>query len=345
MSGEERGARLREAGPVALEPPIDEAKQTASVAARVVFLALTLLVVLPTPFSSPPRALAAGVIFGVVFAHPYAAESRRASKVLLQVSVVALGFTMDLPGVLRAGASGLVYTLLGIAGTLLAGCMLGKSLGVAQKPSYLIALGTAVCGGSAIAAVGPVIDASDEEMSVSIGTVFVLNALGLLAFPWIGHALDLSEPQFGLWAALSIHDTSSVVAAGARYGALALAIATAVKLARALWIVPLTLGSALWQTRKDHRAHPARIQWPWFILFFLLAALCSSYLPAAAGVYPFLARAGRLGLTLTLFLIGTGITRESLRRMGPRPLLQGAVLWIVVASVSLFLIDAGWIGL
>lgn len=290
-------------------------------------------------------ALALGVLFGLAFKHPYAAQSRSVSKLLLQASVVALGFAMDLQQVLRAGASGFVYTLLGIVFALAIGTLLGTMLRVPGKSSYLISTGTAICGGSAIAAVGPVIDASDEEMSVSIGTVFILNAVGLFVFPMIGSALRLSEPQFGLWAALAIHDTSSVVGAGAKYGAIALAIATTVKLARALWIVPLTLASAAWLHHQDHRPHKAKIQWPWFILFFLLAAVCNSYFVAGASVYPWLSKAGRLGLTLTLFLIGTGITRESLKRVGIRPLLQGILLWIMVAAVSLFLIRAGWISI
>ncbi len=311
--------------------------------ARVVFLLLALFSALPTPWSSPPLALALGVVFGLAGRHPYPAESQKASKLLLQASVVALGFAMNVPQVLRAGASGFAYTLLGILFALAVGTWLGRRLGVPARPSYLISVGTAICGGSAIAAVGPVMKASDEEMSVSIGTVFLLNAVGLFVFPMVGSALQLSEPQFGLWAALAIHDTSSVVGAGANYGALALAIAATVKLARALWIVPVALASAAWLRHQDHQEHRANIQWPWFILFFLLAAVCNSYLTAGAPLYPWLAKAGRLGLMLTLFLIGTGMTRESVRRVGIRPLVQGVVLWIVVAAASLVLIRAGWI--
>ncbi len=311
--------------------------------ARALFLLLAASFVLPTPWSSPPLALAVGVVFGLTLRHPYLAQSQKASKVLLQASVVALGFAMDLNQVLRAGASGFVYTLLGIGFALGVGTLLGRMLHVPGKPSYLISVGTAICGGSAVAAVGPVLEASDEEMSVSIGTVFVLNAVGLFVFPVMGSMLGLTQSQFGLWAALAIHDTSSVVGAGAKYGAAALAIATTVKLARALWIVPLALASAAWLRHKDHRVHKAAIQWPWFILLFLLAAVCNSYLAVGAPLYPWLGRAGRVGLTLTLFLIGSGLTRESLKRVGIRPLVQGVVLWIIVAAVSLLLIRAGWI--
>jgi uncharacterized membrane protein YadS len=194
-----------------------------------------------------------------------------------------------------------------------------------------------------------VVDANDEEMSVSIGTVFLLNAIGLLVFPPIGHALALSEPRFGLWAALAIHDTSSVVGAGAKYGAVALTVATTVKLARALWIVPLTLGTAGVRARRTH-SHASEekakksIVWPWFILFFLGAAVLRTYFTALAPVYPWLAKAGRIGLTITLFLIGTGMTRASLKKVGLRPLVHGVVLWIVVAASSLALIRSGLIG-
>lgn len=309
--------------------------------ARVTFFLVLIFVALPTPWTSPPLALVLGVLFGLAFAHPYAAESRKYSKILLQAAVVALGFHMDLQQVLRAGRSGFVYTLVGIGFALGLGWVLGRMLGVAAKSSYLISVGTAICGGSAIAAVGPVVEANDEEMSVSIGTVFLLNAAGLLMFPPIGHLLGLTESQFGLWAALAIHDTSSVVGAGAKYGAIALTVATTVKLARALWIVPLTLATAA----VRHRGREARIQWPWFILFFLLAAVCNSYVSAGAGVYPWLGQAGKIGLTVTLFLIGTGITRASLRRVGARPLIQGVVLWVIVALASLWAIRAGWAAL
>ena len=313
--------------------------------ARVVFFAL--LVFAATPWSSPPLALALGVAFGMLAPHPYAAGARKASKTLLQVSVVALGFAMNLEQVLRAGRSGFAYTLAGIAFALALGALLGRVLGVPKKAAYLISVGTAICGGSAIAAVGPVVDANDEEMSVSIGTVFLLNAVGLLVFPPVGHALGLSEPRFGLWAALAIHDTSSVVGAGAKYGATALTVATTVKLARALWIVPLTLGTAAVRARvehKDAKGATRSIAWPWFILFFLGAAVLATYAPIGAPIYPWLSKAGRVGLTVTLFLIGTGMSRASLRKVGARPLLHGVALWVVVGVTSLLMIRSGLIG-
>lgn len=311
---------------------------------RVLFLALLLAVSIPSPVSSPAAALVVGAVFGLFRPHPFPKESRHASKILLQASVVGLGFAMNLQQVLRAGASGFLYTALGIAFALGLGWLLGKALTVQARASYLISVGTAICGGSAIAAVGPVMEATDEEMSVSIGTVFLLNAVGLIIFPILGHRFALTEPAFGLWSALAIHDTSSVVGAAAQYGTLALAIATTVKLARALWIVPLTLATAA--IRHKASAGAARkIAWPWFILFFLVAAVLNTYVREGAAVYPWLVKAAKIGLTTTLFLIGTGITRDNLRRVGFRPLAMGVLLWTVVAVSSFIFIRIGWISL
>ncbi len=318
---------------------------------RAAFLLLLALVVIPFHWMSPPLALVLGVAFGMTTTHPYAAAARRASKLLLQASVVALGFAMNLDDVLRAGRSGFLYTLMGISSALLAGSALARALRVPGKAGWLISVGTAICGGSAIAAMGPAVEAADEEMSISMGTVFLLNAVGLVLFPPLGHGFSLSERQFGLWAALAIHDTSSVVGAGARYGAVALTIATTVKLARALWIVPLTLGTASvrsWLRRRERGASSGkapRLQWPWFILFFLVAAVLDSYVPAGAPLYPWLAKAGKVGLTVTLFLIGTGMSRASLAKVGVRPLVLGVALWVIVATSSLALIRMGIISI
>jgi len=244
---------------------------------------------------------------------------------------------MNLHDVIRAGRSGFVYTLFGIGFAMAAGILLGRVLLVAKEPAYLISTGTAICGGSAIAAVGPITGATDEEMAVSLGTVFVLNSVALLTFPAIGTALRLTQTQFGLWAALAIHDTSSVVGAAAKYGATALQVGTTVKLARALWIVPLALGTALVKHAK------AKVQWPWFIALFCVAAVCSTYLPAGHGAYGVLSRVARLGLTATLYLIGTGLSLATLKQVGHRPLIQGVVLWLLISVVSLALIYAGWI--
>lgn len=288
-------------------------------------------------FLSPPFALAVGLIFGLVFTHPFLGDSKNLAKFLLQASVVALGFGMNLREVLRAGRSGFLYTAVGITFAMATGLLIGRFLKVAKTASFLITAGTAICGGSAIAAVAPIVQASDEEMAVSLGTVFILNSVALLLFPAIGWALHLSQEQFGLWSALGIHDTSSVVGATARYGPVALVVGTTVKLARALWIVPLSLSTAAIKKTKG------RIQWPWFILFFCMAAVVNTYLPQAAHLSASLSTLGKLGLTATLFLIGTGISRSTIKQVGARPFVQGVLLWIIVGGLSLALILRGLI--
>lgn len=300
-------------------------------------LFLSLLAFTLSPWASPPMALVLGIGFALLFGHPYASQVKSATKPLLQASVVGLGFGMDLQQVLRAGSHGLVYTAGGIAFSMLFGILLGRWLRVRATISALISTGTAICGGSAIAAMGPILGADGDEMSVSLGTVFVLNSVALLAFPAIGTALGLTQEQFGLWAALAIHDTSSVVGATVKYGAGALAVGTTVKLARALWIVPMSLAAAAL------RRSEARTQWPWFILFFALAAALATYLPAGAGLYRTLNAGAKVGLTTTLFMIGSGISKAALRKVGVRPLLQGLLLWLVVACLSLALILSGLI--
>lgn len=246
---------------------------------------------------------------------------------------------MNLHQVLRAGRSGFLYTAVGIAFALAVGTAIARMVAVERRAAFLISTGTAICGGSAIAAVGPVLGATEDEMSVSLGTVFMLNSVALLTFPAIGSALQLSQTQFGLWAALAIHDTSSVVGACAKYGAVALATGTTVKLARALWIVPITVATAVKTGSKT------RIQWPWFILFFCLAAMANTYLLAGLPVYQLLSQAGKLMLVFTLFLIGATLSPSALRKVGPRPLIQGVLLWIVVGVTSLLMIRAGWINI
>ncbi len=288
---------------------------------------------------SPPVALAAGIVYGFSFIHPFHAGSRRGSKLLLQFSVVGLGFGMNLQQVLEAGRTGFFYTACSIVAVLSLGWALGKLLRVRATTSYLISAGTAICGGSAIAAISPITEATEEEIAVSLGTIFILNSIALIAFPFIGARLHMSQTQFGLWSALAIHDTSSVVGAAAKFGALALAVGTTVKLVRALWIVPLSIGTAALRKSK------ARIQWPWFILFFCLAAVANTYVHFLEPAYPVLKHLGVLGLAVTLYLIGTGLSARTIRQVGPRPLLQGVLLWIAIASGSLALIRLGWIHL
>jgi uncharacterized integral membrane protein (TIGR00698 family) len=290
-------------------------------------------------FASPPVALALGLIFGLAFTHPYCKGARKLSRFLLQASVVGLGFGMNLHEVIRVGRTGFLYTLLSISFTMFAGMALAALFKVERRPAFLISTGTAICGGSAIAAVGPITHASDEEMAISLGTVFVLNSLALLTFPFLGSAFRLTQTQFGLWAALAIHDTSSVVGAAAKYGAIALAVGTTVKLARALWIVPVSVVTAIVKGGKT------KIQWPWFIALFCLAAVCNTYLPAGTPAYGPLTKLAKIGLTATLYLIGSGISIATLKEVGHRPLLQGVALWLLVSVASLWLIRAGWIAL
>src|SRR5262249_2868112 len=304
-------------------------------APKILFIVLFLACL--TGWISPPVALLMGIAFGLTVSNPLLAETRKSSRFLLQASVVALGFGMNLHEVLRAGHNGFLYTAAGISFAICAGLLLGGWLRVRGNSSYLITVGTAICGGSAIAAVGPVLQADPEEMAISLGTVFVLNSIALLVFPPLGSALHLSQSQFGLWAALAIHDTSSVVGATARYGPEALLIGTTVKLARALWIVPVALATAAIKHNKT------RLQLPWFILLFCLAAVVNSYAPAAAKVTHALFVIGRVGLVGTLFLIGSGISRATLIAIGWRPLLMGVLLWLIVGSTSLYLVHSGLI--
>jgi uncharacterized integral membrane protein (TIGR00698 family) len=297
------------------------------------------LIISASGYVSPPIALTVGIIFGLSVAHPLPADSRDLSRFLLQASVVALGFGMNLHEVIKAGRSGFVYTALGISFALIVGLALGKFLQVRGNASYLITTGTAICGGSAIAAIAPIIQADEQETAVSLATIFILNSVALIAFPLIGAAQHLSQTQFGLWSALAIHDTSSVVGATSKYGAQALIVGTTVKLARALWIVPLALGTAAVKRSKS------KVQLPWFILLFCLAAVVNTYIASASLFSTTLFTLGRYGLTATLFLIGSSISRASLKKVGWRPLAQGIALWVIVAVTSLYFIHIGWISL
>jgi uncharacterized integral membrane protein (TIGR00698 family) len=288
-----------------------------------------------TPYISPPLALGLGLFLALKIGNPFTRTIGRWTRILLQTSVVLLGFGMNLTNVLKAGKDGIYFTIATIFGTLIFGWLLGKLLNINEKISALISSGTAICGGSAIAAVAPAIDADSEEISVSLCTVFILNSVALVVFPFVGQALGLSENQFGIWAAIAIHDTSSVVGASARYGSEALQIATTVKLARALWIAPVALIFAL--IYRKH-ANKTKIAIPWFIFLFLLATVARTYAPNwfQPSIFDALVNLAKAGLTVTLFLIGSSLSRETLRKVGLKPFLQGVVLWIVISLVSLW---------
>ncbi|SEG43692.1 conserved hypothetical integral membrane protein [Bryocella elongata] len=301
---------------------------------------------------SPAFALLLGLVLALVTEHPFRTEAHKLTKFLLQAAVVLLGFGMNLGAVARAGRMGFGYTAISIVFALSLGLLLGKLMRVKPRASLLIAAGTAICGGSAIAAIGPVCEAGEDEMAVALGTVFSLNAVALLLFPFVGHLVGLSQAQFGLWSALAIHDTSSVVGATAKYGPQALEIGTTVKLVRSLWIVPLALVVAFWTSRNgrlatasgEHTAKTnAKIAWPWFIALFLAAAAVRSFYPEATGVWTKLSGLGRNAMEVVLLLIGASLSPAMLKRVGWKPMLQGVLLWIVVATLSLVAIHLHWI--
>ena len=296
-----------------------------------------LIIACLTPYVSPPVALALGLALAFTVGNPFQGKIGKPTRILLQVSIVLLGFGMDLSKVIAAGRSGILFTIATIFGTLALGCFLGKILKVKDKTSSLISSGTAICGGSAIAAVAPAIRADSEEISVSLATIFILNSVAFFIFPAIGHWLNLSPNQFGVWSAIAIHDTSSVVGAAAKFGGEALQVATALKLARALWIIPVTLFFAFVYRSNDSEKR-TKIAVPWFIFLFLLATILRTYAPAKMppSIFDSLVNTAKTGLTITLFLIGASLSRSALKTVGVRPLIQGILLWIVISIVSLF---------
>lgn len=284
---------------------------------------------------TPPVVLFLGLAFALACGQAYPKFNKKASKYLLQYSVVGLGFGMNLHASLASGKEGMMFTVVSVVGTLLVGWVIGRFfLKMDKNTSYLISSGTAICGGSAIAAVGPVLKAKDSEMSVALGTIFILNAIALFLFPVIGHALGMSQEDFGLWAAIAIHDTSSVVGAGAAYGEEALQIATTVKLTRALWIIPLALVTSLIFKNKGQK-----INIPWFIFFFVLAMLFNTYVLSVSetgmAIGNFINDFARKSLTITLFFIGASLSFDVLKTVGVRPLVQGVLLWVVISLSTL----------
>jgi uncharacterized integral membrane protein (TIGR00698 family) len=294
-----------------------------------------------TNWISPPAALTLGILVALTLENPVPTTSRWVAKYLLQICVVLLGFSMDLAIVANAGSRGALFAAVSIATTFWLGERLRRWLGIPLPTSVLISAGTAICGGSAIAAMSSVIGATESEISVAMGTVFVLNAIALYIFPVLGHVFHLTPTQFGTWAGVAIHDVSSVVGAASHFGLGALETATAVKLSRALWIIPVALiaigmlkqvcGSESEQTRNS-------IQVPWFIGLFVLASTLRTFVPAFSIVVPEITRLSTSGFTLTLFLIGASLSQKTLRAVGWRPMVQGALLWIFISSSSLWLI-------
>lgn len=294
---------------------------------RIIFIALCTLCL--TPFISTTLALLMGVFFALFFTHPYPELNKTIPTYLLQVSIVGLGFGMNLFESLQTGSQGIFFTIVSVFGVLFLGILIGKWLKLEKIITYLISAGTAICGGSAIAAVAPIVKAKEGEISVSIGTVFILNALALLLFPSIGHFFGLSQSDFGTWAAIAIHDTSSVVGAGAAYGEEALKIATTVKLTRALWIIPLCVVTALLFREKTEKMYK-----PWFIFFFVVAMLINTFSPLPQTISSHIVWLAKKGFTITLFFIGTNISFDMLKRVGPKAFIFGIILWAIISLFS-----------
>ena len=286
-----------------------------------------------TIFVSPPIALVLGLIVANLFGHPFLEINHKATNYLLQFSVVGLGFGMNVHSAVSAGKEGFLFTIISIVSTLILGAFLGKWFKTDKETSHLISCGTAICGGSAIAAIAPVIKSNEKQTSVALGVIFILNSVALFLFPAVGDWLDLSQKEFGLWCAIAIHDTSSVVGAASKYGPEALQIATTVKLARALWIIPVALITAFIFKNKS-----GKIKIPYFIGLFILAMIANTYLPQMKSIGPHFVSVAKIGLTVTLFLIGAGLNRTVLKSVGLKPLAQGILLWGFIATATLITI-------
>ena len=295
---------------------------------KIIFILLTVLCL--SGFISPPIALLLGLVVANLSGHPFLELNHKATTILLQLSVIGLGFGMNVNSALSAGKEGFIFTVASIFSTLILGFFIGKWLKIEKKTSHLISCGTAICGGSAIAAIAPVIKSDEKQTSVALGVIFILNSIALFLFPAIGHWLELSQQEFGLWCAIAIHDTSSVVGAANKYGTEALQIATTVKLARALWIIPIAL-----LTSVLFKNESSKVKIPYFIGLFILAMLMNTYIPQTALLAPYLVNIAKIGLTLTLFLIGAGLNFNVLKSVGLKPLFQGVLLWIFIGTAAL----------
>lgn len=300
-------------------------------AQQIIFVLLLLLCLFP--IISPPIALLLGLVVANLSGHPFLHLNHKATNILLQVSVVGLGFGMNVHSAVAAGKEGFFFTVVSIIVTIVLGTLLGKWFNIHKKTSHLISCGTAICGGSAIAAIAPVIQSDEKQTSVALGVIFILNSIALFVFPLVGHWLNMSQNDFGMWCAIAIHDTSSVVGAANKYGAEALQVATTVKLARALWIIPVALITAVVFKNKT-----SKVKIPYFIGLFILAMICNTYFSPVANITPHLVSIAKTGLTVTLFLIGAGLNRSVLKSVGLLPLVQGVLLWISIAVAALLAI-------
>ncbi|WP_417602753.1 YeiH family protein [Owenweeksia hongkongensis] len=299
---------------------------------KLVFIVLVFLCL--TPWMSPAIALLVGLVVAQTIGNPIQKVNSKVSSLLLKISVVGLGFGMNINSALETGKDGVIFTVVSITLTLFLGFLLGRIFRIDLQISRLVASGTAICGGSAIAAIAPVIKADEKQISVALGIVFILNSIALLVFPSIGHYLDMTQQQFGMWAAIAIHDTSSVVGAAAQYGAEALEVATTVKLTRALWIIPVSIAFALVHGKEGG----SKLKIPYFIGYFVLAMLVNTFVPGMEVISPYLVSISKAGLTLTLFLIGAGLSFKSVKSVGFKPLLVGVSLWLFISVTALWVI-------
>lgn len=298
---------------------------------KVIFIALALLCF--TPLISSPIALALGFALVVFIGNPFEKHLHQYIHLLLQISIVGLGFGLKLDEALHAGKTGLILTVVSIVSVMTLGYFLGRIFRLDKPLSYLLSAGTAICGGSAIAAVSPIIRPSTKQISLALAIVFTLNSIALFAYPAIGHLLNLSQEQFGLWCAVGIHDTSSVVGAASKYGDEALKIATTVKLARALWIIPVSLITMFIFKNKT-----SKIKIPWFIGYFILAILLNTYFPVLNTFSNSITALAKSGLNLTLFFIGSTLSVQTLKTIGFKPLITAVLLWITISAGSLLYI-------
>ena len=299
---------------------------------KLVFISVVIFCL--SPKASPPIALILGLTIAITIGNPFLHLNHKATQYLLQFSVVGLGFGMNITSVVNTGKIGLSFTLVSIFGTFLFGYLLNKIFKTDKKTSYLISTGTAICGGSAIATISPIIKAEEKQTSVALGTIFILNSVALIIFPVIGHLLNLSQHQFGLWCAIAIHDTSSVVGAASKYGQTALSIATTVKLTRALWIIPISFLTTFIFRNKNKT-----IKLPYFIGLFVIAIFLNSYLPTVQQYNHIIISIAKSSLTLTLFFIGSGLSLTVIKSVGFKPFLQGVILWMLISTASLIAIN------
>ena len=298
---------------------------------KVIFLICAFLCLMP--FISSPIALVLGFAVAQIFGNPYEVQSRKVSSTLLKVAVVGLGFGMNIFSAIQAGKEGIVFTVVSISTLMILGFLFTKLFKIEKATGYLISAGTAICGGSAIAAIAPIIKAKPNQISVALAVVFTLNSIALLIFPPLGHLFNLSQHEFGLWCAIAIHDTSSVVGAASKYGEEALQVATTVKLARALWIIPLSFLTLLFFKNTT-----SKINIPWFIGLFLIAICVNTYVPFVHQFSPIIIDLSKAALTLTLFLIGTSLSFKMMKNIGYKPLLMAIILWVIIGVGSLIMI-------